>query len=97
MDSKMENPFACASCKKSFSQPKALHNHVEFFHRSKPSSVFEVSENMEGMNKSEKENCNFGQSPSVRPSHDASRFNSSFLNNLKDQVLKHSGKDLLQP
>ena len=95
MDSKMENPFACASCKKSFSQPKALHNHVEFYHRSKPLPVTEVSKNMEGMNQSENENCNIVKSPSVRPSHDASRFNPSFQD-LPQNNLKNTGKDLVQ-
>lgn len=95
MDSKMENPFACASCKKSFSQPKALHNHVELYHRSKPLPVTEVSKNMEGMNQSENENCNIGKSPSVRPSHDASRFNPSFQD-LPQNNLKNTGKDLVQ-
>ena len=91
----MENPFACASCKKSFSQPKALHNHVEFYHRSKPLPVTEVSKNMEGMNQSENENCNFGKSPSVRPNHDASRFNSS-VQDLPPNILKNTGKDLVK-
>ena len=95
MDSKMENPFACASCKKSFSLPKALHNHVEFYHRSNPLPVTEVSENMEGRNQSENENCNIGKSLSVRPNHDASRFNSS-VQGFPPNNLKNTGKDLVQ-
>ena len=95
MDSKMENPFACASCKKSFSLPKALHNHVEFYHRSNPLPVTEVSENMEGRNQSENENCNIGKSLSVRTNHDASRFNSS-VQGFPPNNLKNTGKDLVQ-
>ena len=57
----MENPFACASCKKSFSQPKALHNHVEFYHRSKPLPVKGqlISKCPFGVAKSTKKPANF--------------------------------------
>ena len=62
MDFQMENPFACATCKKAFSQPKALHRHVELYHRAKTSDS-DVFEEMEGMNQSVDKNCDIGQSP----------------------------------
>ena len=64
MDFQMENPFACATCKKAFSQPKALHRHVELYHRAK-TSVSEVFEEMEGMNQSVDKNFDIGQSPLI--------------------------------
>ena len=64
MDFQMENPFACATCKKAFSQPKALHRHVELYHRAKASGS-EVFEEMEGMNQSVDKNFDIGQSPSL--------------------------------
>ena len=65
MDFQMENPFACATCKKAFSQPKALHRHVELYHRGAKASVSEVFEEMEGMNQSVDNNFDIGQSPSL--------------------------------
>ena len=69
MDLQMENPFACATCKKAFSQPKALHRHVELYHRAK-ASVSEVFEEMEGRNQSVDNNFDIGQFPSLGASHD---------------------------
>ena len=64
MDFQMENPFACATCKKAFSQPKALHRHVELYHRAK-TSASEVFEEIEGMNQSVNKNFDIGLSPSI--------------------------------
>ena len=73
MDSQMEKPFACATCKKAFSHPLQLHKHVEASHRAKPTGTPQVPTILEEATpqvptilegiKNENGNSDLGQAP----------------------------------